>query len=350
MSSDLAWRCVWCGNYNDMALGRCECGTNRGSKAPIEGPPLGARVRGESILPGLKAPLPQKKEKPQVELAPEVKKLNVTIPNSAPRAEGDTVTALVWSDSHFPFQDASALAIVQAIAEDTQPDYLVHGGDLLDCYNLSRFDKDPHRKEDLQDEIDQARGHLATMRLASPNSKFILLEGNHEQRLTRVLWNLEGPAASLGKLTAFRKAMTWPSLLGLEEMGIEWVPMQEQSKKRFLPKFILKHGTVVRKASGATAAAEQQKYNKSGSSGHTHRLGLFWHRDSNGSHMWAETGCTCDTDPSYCTDPDWQSGCLFLTFDAVTGAVAPEPVFIHGGIGVFRGRTYGRALEDQAAA
>jgi predicted phosphodiesterase len=289
-----------------------------------------------------------KRQKPEVTLDLPVKPLAVKIPKSAPRKAGKTITALVWSDTHFPFQDESVLRIIQAVAEDTQPDFLIHGGDLLDCYNLSRFDKDPSRKESLQDEIDLARVHLASMRIASPNSKFIALEGNHEQRLQRVLWNLEGPSAVLGQLTAFKKAMTWPALLGLDELGIEWVPMQEQSKKRFLPKFILKHGTIVRGKSGATAAAEQAKYNKSGSSGHTHRLGVIWHRDSNGSHVWIETGCSCDTDPSYCTDPDWQSGFVFLTFDPITGAVQPEPVFIHNGLGVFRGKAYGRALEQAA--
>jgi hypothetical protein len=201
----------------------------------------------------------------------------------------------------------------------------------------------------LQDEIDQARAHLATMRLASPGSTFVLLEGNHEDRLRRTLWNLEGPAAVLGQLTQFKKAITWPALLGLEELGIEFVPYGEQSKRNILPKFITKHGSLVRKASAATAAGEQAKYNKSGSSGHTHRLGVYYHRDSNGSHVWAETGCTCKLDPDYCVDPDWQNGCLFWTFDKRTGAATPEIIFIHNGIAVFRGKTYGRPIEDQAA-
>lgn len=296
------------------------------------------------------APKPAKRPKPQVELAETVRPLSVKIPKSAPRQQGKTVTALVWSDTHFPFQDESVLAIVQAIAEDMKPDFLVHGGDLLDCYSLSDFSKDPTRKETLQDEIDMARAHLAAMRLASPDSKFIALAGNHEDRLQRVLWNLDGPASTLNQLTSFRKAMTWPALLGLDELGVEWVATDEQTKKRFLPKFILKHGTIIRGKSGATAAAEQAKYNKSGSSGHTHRLGVIWHRDSNGSHCWIETGCTCDVNPSYCTDPDWQQGCLFLTFDPVTGAVQPEPVFVHRGLGMFRGKAYGRAVPEDLVA
>jgi predicted phosphodiesterase len=341
--SDLAWKCGWCHQYNDMSVGICpHCQTQRYEKSPVTGPPLGARVR-TSMLPGLQGS-PPKREKPQVHLEPEVRPLNITIPDAAPRNEGDTITALEWSDSHFPFQDDEVLSIVQAIAEDMQPDYMVHKGDLLDARELSRFDKDPNRKESLQDEIDQARAHLATMRLASPNSTFILLEGNHEDRLRRTLWNLDGPAATLGQLTAFKRAMTWPSLLGLEEMGIEFVAYGEQSKRDILPKFITKHGSVVRSASGATASAEQRKYNKSGSSGHTHRLGAVWHRDSNGSHVWVETGCTCSLDPDYCVDPDWQNGCVFWTFDKRTGAATPELIFIHNGLAVFRGRTYGRAL------
>jgi len=39
---------------------------------------------------------------------------------------------------------------------------------------------------------------------------------------------------------------------------------------------------------------------------------------------------------------DWQSGMVFLTFDAETGAVAPEIVECTNGLGVFRGKTYGK--------
>lgn len=300
-------------------------------------PPAGANEHANEALHALT----ERRKRPEV-IVDAPRPLNITIPKAAPRKAGKTVTALLWGDSHFPFQDDAVLAIIQAIAEDTTPDWLVHMGDLLDCRLLSRFDKDPDRKENQQDEIDQARTHLATMRLASPRSRFVLLEGNHEERLKRTLWSLDGPAAVLAQLTSFKKAMSWPALLGLEELRIEHVSYGEQSKQAFLPKFILKHGTLVRTKSGATAAGEQAKYNKSGASGHTHRLGMIYHRDANGSHVWVETGCTCKLDPDYCVDPDWQNGCLFLTFDPETGAVAPEPVFIHNGLGVFRGKQYGR--------
>lgn len=274
-------------------------------------------------------------------IAAPVRPLKVSIPKPArPSKAGRLVSALLYGDTHIPHEDERAVRVVQAIARETQPDLIVHMGDLLDAYPLSRWDKNPARKESLQDEIDRGRQHFAQMRLCSPGSRFVYLEGNHEDRLRRTLWNLEGPAAVLAELTAFKQAMTWPALLGLDALGVEFVPYAEQSRHAFLPKFLLKHGTVVRNKSAYTASGEHDKYGKSGASGHTHRLGLFFSRDSNGSHVWAETGCTCKLDPEYMADPDWQQGAVFVTLDTTTGAFQVEPVYIYEGSAVFRGVHY----------
>lgn len=268
----------------------------------------------------------------------EIKSLAERLPLPVASTTGRTMVGLLYGDTHFPFQDERALAIVAKIAEQLQPDVIVHMGDLLDCYSLSRFDKNPDRMESVQDEIDLARAHLVGMRRRSPKSQFVLLEGNHPDRLRRVLWNLPGEAAFLHRLTAFRDTMTWPHLLGLGEMGVEFVPYGVESKHEFLPKFIVKHGDVVRRHSAHTAKAELDRYNRSGASGHTHRLGLYMHRDYNGNHIWLETGCTCSTEPEYSADPDWQQGCIVMTFDRATGAHQAEVVYIHNGLAVWRGQ------------
>lgn len=252
--------------------------------------------------------------------------------------KGRTQTALLYGDTHFPYQDDVALAIVGQVAEQLQPDVIVHMGDLMDCYRLSRFDKDPARMETVQDEIDMARAHLVQMRRRVPDAEMILLEGNHLDRLRRVLWNLPGEAAFLHTLTAFKQTMTWPALLGLADLGITFVPYGQESRHEFLPKFILKHGDVARKWSAQSAKAELDRYNRSGASGHTHRLGMYMHRDHAGNHIWLETGCTCDTQPEYTADPDWQSGCVVMTFDCETGAFQAEVVYIHEGLAVWRGQ------------
>jgi len=270
-----------------------------------------------------------------------IRPLGVPMPMAAVAPEGETSTALLYGDTHFPNQDDRALSIVGQIAAALKPDVLVHMGDLLDCYLLSRFDKNPERMESLQDEINMARQHLAQMRLLTPNSQFILLEGNHCDRLRRTLWNLEGTAKALTSLTNFRKSLTWPSLLGLSELGVTFAPYDgAQSKQKFLPKWILKHGTIIRKFSGYTARGEMEKYGRSGASGHTHRLGAHFHQDHNGNHCWVETGCTCSLNPEYMVDPDWQQGCVVLTFEPTTGAFQAEPIYIHNGLAVWRGRVY----------
>lgn len=256
------------------------------------------------------------------------------------RVGGRFVNAFLYGDTHFPFADKRALKVVQAISVDQQPDLLCHMGDLLDCYTLSRWDKNPERKETLQDEINAARLHLAEMRDLHPNARIVYLEGNHEDRLRRILWNLEGPAAVLSQLTAFKRAITWPALLGLAELHIEFVPYAEQARHSFLPKFILKHGTVVRNQSAYTASGEWRKYGMSGASGHTHRIGAFYHRDHNGNHVWLETGCTCRLDPEYMVDPDWQQGAVTATFDTKTGAPDVNPIYIHDGNAMWRGGKY----------
>lgn len=267
-----------------------------------------------------------------------VRPLSVTISIPALMQPGPVQTAVLYGDSHFPNHDPRVLDVVGRVVEEVNPNTLVHMGDLLDCYALSRFDKDPQRKETLQDEIDMARQHLAQMRLTAPDARFILLEGNHEDRLRRILWNLPGTANALSSLTEFRNALTWPKLLGLDALYIGFAGYNDgQAKRQFLPKWILKHGSVVRKYSGYTARGEMEKYGRSGSSGHTHRLAAHFHQDHNGNHCWVETGCTCLLTPEYMQDPDWQQGCVVLTFEPETGAFSVEPIYIHNGLAVWRG-------------
>jgi hypothetical protein len=271
-----------------------------------------------------------------------VRPLGVDLTLPADPILGTTFSAIIEGDTHFPNQDDDALSIVDQIAAALQPELYVHIGDMQDCYKLSRFDKNPKRRETLQDEINMGRRHLAHKRVILPNSKMVYLEGNHEDRLRRTLWNLKGEVEALASLTDFQETMTWPKLLKLDELGVTFVPYMgsEQARQTFLPKWILKHGTIVRKNSAYTARGEWEKYGRSGSSGHTHRLGMYFHNDHNGSHCWVETGCTCILTPEYVSDPNWQQGCVVLTFDRETAAFQAEPVFIRNGLAVFRGNVY----------
>jgi predicted phosphodiesterase len=267
-----------------------------------------------------------------------VRPFGVRVPAPPAPKPGNVFTALAYGDSHIPFHDPAALKLVQAVAKDLKPDVLIHMGDLVDAWQISRFDKDPTRNDSLQDNIDEARQHLAEMALVVPKSRRILLEGNHENRLTRLIWGLFGAARELPKLRLFTQHMTWPTLLELDAIGWEWVGDREQTKTSLLPRIIAKHGTVVRKWSGATARGEWEKYGRSGVSGHTHRLGDFLHRDSNGVARWLETGCTCLLDPPYGTDFDWAQGCAVLTWSGDRHVMSAEVLSFREGRVLWRGQ------------
>ena len=250
-------------------------------------------------------------------------------------------TAVVYGDSHFPFQDDTALSVILSLIKDVNPDVVLHVGDLVDAWQISRFDKDPARRDTLQENIDAARIHLHQVAQVAPKAKRYLLEGNHEQRLTRAIWQMDGAQREFARLRVFQKAMTWPRLLELDSIGFKFVPEREQSRTIILPKLITKHGTVIRKWSGATARGEWEKYGRSGLSGHSHRLGWFTHRDHNGRANWAETGCCCLLDPPYGVDLDWGQGAVVMTWTADRRLQNVEFCGIRDGRAIWRNREYG---------
>lgn len=260
------------------------------------------------------------------------------IPAGGSASSDGVFVSVHYGDTHYPFADADALAVFIAILRDLQPDLIAHHGDLLDCYSISRYEKNPAERVTLQDEIGAGARHLAEIAKTAPDARRLLLCGNHEDRLRRLIWKMsrDFPARSLLQLEDVRAALDWPSLLGLESSGWEW----HEDKVVLFDRLILKHGTTVRKWSGYSAKAERERYSKSGMSGHTHRMGAHFHRDWNGQHGWWELGCLCDLNPEYVEDPDWQQGFAVITWNEDRTHFTVEPVHIHEGQAAFRGNIY----------
>ena len=271
-----------------------------------------------------------------------VRPFAVPLPAVAPSRTGKPLRAVVYGDAHIPFHDDRALKVLKAVLRDVKPHVVVHIGDLVDAWQISRFDKDPSRSDGLQENIDTARAHLCEIAQLAPKATRVWLEGNHEARLTRAIWQMDGAQRELAKLRVFQQTMTWPVLMETERIGWEFIPERDQSKRQILPKIITKHGTIVRKFSGYTARAEWEKYGASGISGHTHRLGHFFHRDHNGTARWLESGCTCLLDPPYGSDFDWCQGFVVLTWNADRRLMDAHTVAIRDGMALFREREYGR--------
>jgi predicted phosphodiesterase len=201
--------------------------------------------------------------------------------------------SLFLNDIHFPYQDDHALSLVFKLIKYLQPSEVFLIGDIIDCYSLSRFDKDPNLVN-LQEDLDLLEDFFYTLRQHT-DARITYLEGNHEHRLTRFLF--QNP--EIRNL----KTLTPQNLFNLETYGVEWIP---QEKTHIHNGHIITHGSVVRKHAGYSAKAELEKYGCSGISGHTHRVGVYNATNMLGTHTWIENGCLCKPMDYVIGTPNWQ--------------------------------------------
>ena len=172
-----------------------------------------------------------------------------------------------------------------------------------DFYAISKFDKDPERKNDLQIEIDKANQYLKNLRKRCPKSRIVLLKSNHTERLKKYLW---GKAPELNSL----QCLKLEKLFDLSEMKIEY-------RKDLLCRGVLfKHGDIIRQDSSYTCKAEFTKEGCSGCSGHTHRLGMYFTTKRGGKYVWVESGCLCMETAEYIEGTaNWQQGFSLFSFE-----------------------------------
>lgn len=192
------------------------------------------------------------------------------------------------SDIHCPFEDSKALAVMYKFIKDFKPSTVFILGDLLDCYAISRFTKDPKGKLNFKQEIESARRVLKEIRSCSGNAKIYYLRGNHCLRMQRYLWNRAEELSGLSELEI-------PHLLQLDKLNIEWV----EKGMMMYHGIMVKHGSIVRQYSGYSAKAEYEKNGCSGVSAHTHRANIYYHSNSGGEFQWMETGCLCKLEQEY---------------------------------------------------
>lgn len=123
----------------------------------------------------------------------------------------DIKNLLVLSDVHLPYHDAWALdeSIVYGIKKKI--DAILLNGDIMDCYQLSKFNPDP-RNRNFNQEIEAFKQFIKVLKENVSERIFFKL-GNHEERYEKIM--ISRAAEFLG-VPAFEFA----NVLGLEEMGI----------------------------------------------------------------------------------------------------------------------------------
>src|SRR3990167_10404056 len=138
------------------------------------------------------------------------------------------------NDLQIPWQDKPVVELVTRFVEDLKPHGVVLNGDIVDCYSLSEFSKNPLVDYTLAREAREAAALLH--RLAKVSKERWWIGGNHEDRLRRAVW--KNPEFSeLNELQ-------FPELFHLTDNGFRWKPYGGVIR---LGKLLVTHGDMVNK-------------------------------------------------------------------------------------------------------
>jgi predicted phosphodiesterase len=237
------------------------------------------------------------------------------------------MTTVIAQDFHGQFRDKKTCNMFFNFLKREKPDRVVLPGDIVDFYSISRFDKDPARKEDLQDELNDGYNLLYDIRDAAGDARIDYIQGNHEKRLEKYL-------CSTAKALATLDALKIELLLGFADFDITY-----HKEGLWLGDLYVYHGSLVRNEAGYTAKAEREKNGCSGMSGHTHRDGKSAKRTRGGQICWWENFCMCDLEPEYVDGvANWTQGWSVVTTIGKRPMV--EQVAVLGGRYLYRGKEY----------
>lgn len=144
----------------------------------------------------------------------------------------DFKLALNLADLHVPFHDPTAVDIAIRYGKKLGVDCIIIGGDLMDFYAASSWERDP-RLRSLKKELDLGERFIEVLRDTFPKAQIIYQEGNHEERLWRYAWRNMPELAKLPELTL-------KELLHLSDYGVQLI----DGKKPILagPHLHLLHG------------------------------------------------------------------------------------------------------------
>lgn len=240
---------------------------------------------------------------------------------------------LFIGDVHLGDEDPQALQVALDFASDFKPDCCYLIGDILDCYAVSKYDKNPEKELGLAEELEKLDSLLDALKPSC--KKIIYFAGNHEERINKYRHDHR----EIFPL----KSLEIPNLLGLNKRKIAYVPYADSL---YQSQFCITHGACTRKHSAATARLMVDDFNCSGISGHTHRLGAFHVTNRRGKQcVWYENGHLQNPDPEYTNGvPNWQQGFSFGYFDKNLEKHHLYQVAINHGTAVINNKLYASPL------
>jgi len=239
---------------------------------------------------------------------------------------------VIISDTQIPYDDRRALKAVIKFIGDTQPDEVVHIGDLMDYPTPSRWNKGTAEEFSLrikQDSEQAKRRFLDPLRQVYSGPVGVH-EGNHDSR-PRDYLEKYAPA-----LTEYAADFSFDNLLDFDGFGVSVLP----EFYKVAPSWITTHGhrggVRLSQRAADSAYMAMMRFATSVIIGHTHRLGIKPHTFGYGGNAkvyWAvEVGNLMDMKLAQYlkgATANWQSGFAMLTVESKH--VKPEIIPIVGG-------------------
>lgn len=213
---------------------------------------------------------------------------------------------LILSDIHIPFHDRDALMLALNWGKEFNPDCIILNGDIIDCYQLSNFQKDPDERR-FSEELEELQNFLSDLR-DNFSCEIIYKMGNHEERYERWLWD-KGKDVTGIKGANGEDLLSWETVTHASKYGHKIV-----TNKRILKagKLNIIHGHEFGKSIFSPVNPARGFYLRAKCSaigGHYHQTSEHIEKDLNGqvSGCWS-TGCLCDLNPGYMPINRWNLG------------------------------------------
>lgn len=220
----------------------------------------------------------------------------------------DAYPLIVGGDAHIPYHDQDALEIFIERAIEMEAKTVLLAGDWIDCYQVSRFQKDP-RKRSIKEELETFKDVIGIIKSALPKAKIIFQKGNHEDRIDAYIMSNAPALFGLDNLTL-------NGLLDAKTLGIEIVGNKRIIKAGHLHivhghEFGMSVFSPVNPARGLYMRAK-----KSALCFHHHRSSSHAETAINGDKIitWSG-GCLCGLHPEYLPINNWGHGFTEVTMD-----------------------------------
>jgi predicted phosphodiesterase len=213
----------------------------------------------------------------------------------------------ILSDVHLPYHNLTALTTAITYLKKEKVDALLLNGDTLDCHQLSRFIRDP-KKRDFKYELDTLKAFMNVIDKELKCKVFFKI-GNHEARYQHFLMQKAGELSGI-------EEFEFENIIKARANGIEMIASNRYMKLNDLNGL---HGHEYIGGISAPVNVARGLYMRgkvSAFQGHNHSTSEHSETDMNGkiTTTWS-IGCLSELHPAYMPLNKWNWGCAMVELD-----------------------------------